>query len=259
MSHRSAAFYVNELNDPGGTVECVGGSGVNVAAMHLKPGAIPATAFEREALRVAGGGSDHEGTGLVPSPNYHGSLQSGWDHRYGFTGDHISEWADLFAAVQHEGKWAVVRGDYNRLPDRYTFQVRDDFSHAMAVGANDGMTWWVVDPLDPRHAGQAIPISVMRTFCATSGYDALTLPEYVAPNHGHISVRGEMLNTYTVRLGVIVGYRNRSGLRFDADTTLAAYKWYPAHGRRVRVAKILNGAHVGWWVGVTGHDYTEEP
>lgn len=160
MSYRGP--FVSELPDRP-VVECVWASGLNCA---LAVGATTtATGAEREALRVAGGGSDLTGANLT-------QLATAMHARYGLASRHTTGSAAAIGTALAAGSWLVVRGEYGALPAAYRHQANTAFSHAVAVGPGP----WLVDPLEtaPVH-GQAIDLPTVVAFAASNGYDILSV------------------------------------------------------------------------------------
>jgi len=139
----SQHIHVTE-REPGPWVECTWTAGLEWYRLNHDPKA-PATSAEREALRVAGGGSDTSGASIA-------DLRRGIIARYGYTPPAaISGFSVLWNAVN--GRIAAVQGSMKAFgsTDHYSrFDPNFDGGHAVFIyrPLNEDRVWWC-DPEAP--------------------------------------------------------------------------------------------------------------
>jgi hypothetical protein len=132
--------HVTELGDPGGIVECTWATGLELAraALNGTPRQPPATAAEREALRIAGGGSDIAGANYL-------ELAAGCQRRYGWS----PAISTALPAAPGPGTFLGVQGRYSALPAHYRrWDPAFGGGHSAVVYNLDGTLEWC-DPLAP--------------------------------------------------------------------------------------------------------------
>lgn len=137
--------HVSEKPDPAGVVECTWATGVELARAALAGSSKqpPATFYEREQLRMYGGGSDTKGSTYE-------QLAMGLGARYGLF---VVPTLDLPASIP-EGTFLGVQGLYSHLPTHYqrwgpTFAATGSkSSHSVVVFKLNGVLM-ICDPLAP--------------------------------------------------------------------------------------------------------------
>ena len=146
--------HVSETPDPAAIVECTWATGVELVRAYFGGAKPPATAAEREALRVAGGGSDYAGATYT-------MLQAGVKARYGVD---LSLSLALPSTEIGEGTFLGVQGLYSQLPYRLQWPDRSfaatgtKSTHSAVVFKLGGQLLWC-DPMVPWNSawhGEAI-------------------------------------------------------------------------------------------------------
>jgi hypothetical protein len=137
--------HVSEVPD-NPVVECTIAAGLELAraALNGKRNQPPATAAEREKLRVACGVPDNEGASIA-------DLSRGLRARYGLVVPPIGLPSNL--ATLPEGTFLAVQGNYHDLPAPYQrwdrhFAAQDPAGHCVTLYKLGGILHWC-DPLAP--------------------------------------------------------------------------------------------------------------
>lgn len=256
--------HVTELFDPGGIVECTWATGLELAraALNGTPRMPPATAAEREALRVAGGGSDSGGS------NYD-QLAAGCQHRYGWS----PALTTTFPASLPPGYFYGVQGNYHALPAHYqrwdpAFAARPLAPHSSVFYNIDGNEMWC-DPLappsvrDPKGGtapwvGEPITYAVVKAYFAALPGAHVAIAKINQPGP-RVRVASNPFKTYTVRGGTpvaghlvgarVVGSSSRTApvnTVYHVDpTVLLAYSG-------MSLMRLLDGPYEGLWVNPHG-------
>ena len=252
--------HVTEMGDPGGIVECTWATGLELARAALwgttrEP---PATAAEREALRIAGGGSDTAGA------NYD-KLAAGCQSRYGWS----PALSSTLPAAPAVGSFLGVQGLYSALPDHYR-RWDPGFSggHSAVVYNLSGTLMWC-DPLAPTSvrdpkggtiAWQGEPISwsaVAAYFRALPGArvatarlnvppraHSLLIPAHAVVEHNSMNAKGQV---------VLPWQRDTWGpTPSSAPCTAATTKPTTISGVTATVVRVTGGKYANQWVHMNG-------
>lgn len=251
--------HVSEVPD-NPVVECTWATGLELARAALWGTAKepPATTSEREALRVAGGGSDTAGA------NY-GQLAHGCQQRYG--------WSPAVSSVLPPppgvGWFYGVQGLYSALPDHYRrWDGNFTGGHSSVVYNLDGTLMWC-DPLAPWNttsAGgvktpwQGEPITwgvVTAYFKALPGARvasarlnvppraySLLIPAHAVVEHSSMNAKGQV---------VLPWQRDTWGASpSSAPCTAATTRPTTVAGVTAAVVRVLGGKYASQWVHMNG-------
>jgi hypothetical protein len=239
--------FANERGQTPPFDDCIAASGLNIA--NAAGAKRPTTHAEIEALRVASGDSTG-GQSLT-------TLRAGIVRRYDLHPAPSSEWDAIATGIAHN-RWFVVRGDYQSLPAHYRrFQPSGTFSHATAVGPSDapGHSWWV-DPLEPQIThGEDMSLTTLRAFCATAGFDAISLAEKPRPIIHRVAVKGIFARWYPGPPARHTPWFTRG---FSAE--VGPIRTIRYSGKTIYLAQVTRAgsAYHGWWLNIHGRnvDYT---
>jgi len=175
--------HVSELPDSP-VVECTWATGVELAraALYGTTREPPATGVEREALRVAGGGSNEGGSTYM-------QMAAGCQRRYGWS----PSVTESLVAAPGRGYFLGVQGEYAALPDHYRrWDPGFAAGHSAVVYNIDGPLMWC-DPLVPPTVDGWVgePISwptVTAYFRALPGAHIATAKLAVPPPAWHMTI-----------------------------------------------------------------------
>ena len=188
--------HVSEVPDSP-VVECTIASGLMVARAGLygSPKEPPATAAERESLRVACGVPDNKGAHIEPD------LIRGVMHRYGLP--LIASGLPIFTTAPDDTYWAV-QGNYAALPSHFqrwdrAFAKKPLPGHCVCVRKVAGALIWD-DPLAPwgPYSGEPVTPAIVAAYFRARPGARTTVAHVPVPQHAIRVVRGTVVEYPTV-------------------------------------------------------------